>query len=387
MSDRTPVIVGIGLSDYPVAPHLSEREHHALALQRALSDSGVSKGELDGFMTYKMQEESEVSMAEYLGIKYKVFGGLGVGGACFEFHVQQACAQIRDGQCETVAITYGSDLFTRMGRSLGTKGAWQSEDVITTTAAFEELYGSNIVANYAMAARRHMHEYGTTSEQLAEIAVAHRFHAGFNPNAMYRDPISVEDVVNSSVVADPLHKLDCCVVSDGGGAVIITTADRAKDLDVKPVYIHAAQVGQTHWNVSQMPDFTRTAAADIAPRLFAEAGLTPDDIDTVQLYDSFTITVLLLLEDLGFCAKGEGGSFVQDGALRYDGRLPCNTDGGGLSSCHPGMRGLLLLIEAVRQMRGEAGQTQVRDPKFSLACGSGGYLSGMGAVILGTEKP
>lgn len=387
MSDRTPVIVGIGLSDYPVAPHLSERQHHAQALQRALADCGIPKRDIDGFMTFKMQEESENGLAEYLGINFKAFGGLGVGGACFEFHVQQACAQIRDGQCDTVAITYGSDLYTRMGRSLGTQGAWKASELNTTTSSFEELYGSNIVANYAMATRRHMHQFGTTSEQLAEIAVAHRFHAGFNPNAMYRDPITVDDVVNSSMVADPLHKLDCCVVSDGGGAVIITTAERAKELATRPVYIHAAQVGQTHWNISQMPDFTRTAAADIAPRLFAEAGLKPSDIDTVQLYDSFTITALLLLEDLGFCKKGEGGSFVEGGTLRYDGRLPCNTDGGGLSSCHPGMRGLLLLIEAVRQIRGEAGQTQVTDANFALACGAGGYLSGMGALILGREAP
>ena len=387
MSDRTPVIVGIGLSDYPKASHLSEREHHGLALQRALKDSGLKKGEIDGFMTSTMHSEREWAIAEYLGIDHKVFGGLGIGGAVFEFLVQQACAQIRDGQADTVAITYGSDLYSRSGRSLGTAGAFGQQDVVVDTDQFEALFGGTIVSNYAMAARRHMHEFGTTSEQLAEIAVAMRYHAGFNPNAMYRDPISIDDVVNSRMVADPLHKLDCCVVSDGGGAIILTTAERAKDLKSKPIYVLGAQSGQTHWWISQMPDFTTTAAASIGPRVFKEAGVSPDQIDTVQLYDSFTITVLMLLEGLGFCERGEGGPFVENGALRFDGRLPCNTDGGGLSACHPGMRGMFLLIEAARQLRGEAGETQVKDAKLALACGSGGYLSGMGAVIMGTEKP
>lgn len=387
MADRTPVIVGIGLSDYPKAPHLSEREHHGLALQRALADSGVKKSDLDGFMTSTMQAEREWGIAEYLGIDHKVFGGVGIGGAVFEFLVQQASAQIRDGQADTVAITYGSDMYTRSGRSLGTSGLYNQAAQITDTSQFEALYGSTIVANYAMAARRHMHEFGTTSAQLAEIAVAMRYHAGFNANAMYRDPLTIDDVLNSRMVADPLHKLDCCVVSDGGGAIIMTTAERARDLKSKPVYVLGAQSGMTHWSINQMPDFTTTAAANIGPRVFAEAGVTPADIDNVQLYDSFTITVLMLLEGLGFCGRGEGGPFVEGGTLRFDNKLPCNTDGGGLSACHPGMRGMFLLIEAVRQLRGEAGGTQVQDARLALACGSGGWLSGMGAVILGAERP
>lgn len=387
-ADRTPVIVGIGLSDYPKAPHLSEREHHAQALQRALGDSGVNKSDIDGLLTSTtLLKESETGIAEYLGINHKVFGGLGVGGAVPEFNVQQACAALLTGQADTIAITYGSDLFSRAGRSLGTSGPFVATSAITDTTQFEALYGGNIVSNYGMAARRHMHEFGTTSEQLAEIAVAMRYHAGFNPNAMYRDPITVDDVVNSKMVADPLHMLDCCVVSDGGGAIIMTTAERARDLPVEPVFIHGVQCGQTHWSINQMPDFTTTAAAQIGPRLFAESGLTPDQIDVVQLYDSFTITVLMLLEGLGFCERGEGGSFVEHGALRSDGRLPCNTDGGGLSSCHPGMRGIFLLIESVRQLRGLCGETQVDNASLALACGNGGWLSGMGAVIMGTEHP
>jgi acetyl-CoA acetyltransferase len=232
-----------------------------------------------------------------------------------------------------------------------------------------------------------MHEYGTTSEQLAEIAVGVREFASLNPNAMYRDPITTEDVVGSRLVADPLHKLDCCVISDGGGAVVLTTAERARDLPQPPVYVLGAAGGQTHWNISQMPDFTTTAAARCGAEAFGRAGVRPEDVDTIQIYDSFTITVLLLLEDLGFCKKGEGGAFVAEGHLRRGGRLPLNTDGGGLSSCHSGMRGIFLLVEATRQLRHQAGEAQVPDCRIALACGSGGYLSCIGAVVLGSEHP
>ena len=254
-------------------------------------------------------------------------------------------------------------------------------------ARYEAPYGNTLVGAYAMAARRHMHEYGTTSEQLAEVAVGVREYAGLNPKAMYRDAISVEDVVNSRLVADPLHKLDCCVISDGGGALIMTTAERARDLRQPPVYVLGAAGGQTHWNVSQMPDFTTTAAAICGPAALAEAGVTPDEVDTVQLYDSFTITVLLLLEGLGFCKRGEGGAYIAEGHLRRGGDLPLNTDGGGLSSCHSGMRGMFLLIEAARQLRDQAGAAQVPDCNIAVACGSGGWLSCIGTVVLGREHP
>jgi acetyl-CoA acetyltransferase len=231
-----------------------------------------------------------------------------------------------------------------------------------------------------------MHEYGTTPEQLAEIAVGVREFAGLNPFAMYRDPITVDDVVGSRMIADPLHKLDCCVVSDGGGALVVTTAERARDLRQPPVYVLGAAGGETHWNISQMPDYTTTAAAQCGPEALAMAGVQPADVDTIQLYDSFTITVLLLLEALGFCKPGEGGPFVADGKLRPGGALPLNTDGGGLSACHPGMRGAFLIVEAVRQLRGQAGDVQVPDCEVALAAGSGGFLSAMAVTILGKEK-
>jgi acetyl-CoA acetyltransferase len=379
------VIVGIGLSDYPKASHLSANQHHAQALQRALADSGLEKSAIDGYCTAGQMASNDdaVVMAEYLGIRHRYIDGTMVGGSSFEFHVQHAAEAIRAGQCDTVLLTYGSDYLSRMGRSLGTGGFFRRSREVSGPMQFEAPYGNSLVGSYALVARRHMHEFGTTSEQLAEIAVGVREYAGLNPNAMYREPITVSDVLSSRMVADPLHKLDCCVVSDGGGAVILTTAERARDLRQPPVAVLGAAGGMTHWNISQMGDYTTSAAAVCAPEAFARAGLMPADVDTLQFYDSFTITVLVLLEDAGFCKKGEGGAFVAEGHLRRGGRLPLNTDGGGLSSCHPGMRGIFLLIEAVRQLRGQAGAAQVPDCEVALAIGSGGFLSCIGAVLLG----
>jgi acetyl-CoA acetyltransferase len=378
------VIVGIGLSDYPKAPHLTAVQHHVQALQRALADSGVAKSAIDGYCTAggMAAGDDPATMAEYLGIKHRYIDGTMVGGSSFEFHVQHAAEAIRTGLCDTVLITYGSDYLSRMGRTLGTGGMFRSARV-PGPMQFEAPYGNSLVGSYALVARRHMHEFGTTSEQLAQIAVGVREYAGLNPHALYRDPITVDDVLASRLVADPLHKLDCCVISDGGGAVIMTTAERARDLRQPGVAVLGAAGGMTHWNIGQMGDYTTSAGAVCAPEAFARAGLRPSDVDTIQFYDSFTITVLVLLEDAGFCKKGEGGAFVAEGHLRRGGKLPLNTDGGGLSSCHPGMRGIFLLIESVRQLRGQAGVAQVPDCEVALAIGSGGWLSCIGAVVLG----
>jgi acetyl-CoA acetyltransferase len=389
--DRTPVIAGIALSDYPVAPHLDGVQHHALAMQRVLEDSGVAKADIDGYVLAAgggMMVDDAVTMAEYLGIDHRWIDGTMTGGSSFEFHVQHAAAAIRDGQCHTVLITYGSDQLTRTGRTLGT-GSFRGGGGrrVPGPLQFEVPYGNSLVGAYAMVAQRHMHEYGTTSEQLAEIAVGVREYAGLNPDARYRDPITVDDVVGSRMIADPLHKLDCCVISDGGGAVIVTTEERARDLRQPPVWVLGAGGAQTHWNISQCPDYTTSAGARLSPTVYAQAGLTPDDVDVLQFYDSFTITALVLLEDMGFCAKGEGGAYVQEGHLRRGGRLPLNTDGGGLSSNHPGMRGIFLLIEATRQLRGQGGEAQVLDCEVALCVGSGGWLSCIGMVLLGAEAP
>jgi acetyl-CoA acetyltransferase len=389
-ADRTPVIVGVGMSDGPVAPHLDAVQHHVLAMRRALEDSGVDKREIDGYFCAGASKSASdpddlPMMAEYLGIDHRWCDSTMVGGSSFEFAVQHASAAIRAGDCDTVLMTYGSDLVSRQGRMLGSKGYFGAGTRVPGPPQYEVPYGNVLIGAYAMAARRHMHEYGTTPEQLAEIAVAIRGHAALNPAAMYRDPITVDDVLASRPIADPLRKLDCCVITDGGGAVVMTTAERARDLRQPPVYVHGAAGAQSHWNISEMPDFTTTAAVEAGATALRQAGVTPADIDTVQLYDSFTITVLLLLEDLGFCPKGEGGRFVESGAIRLGDKLPVNTDGGGLSALHPGMRGIFLLIEATRQLRHQAGAAQVPDCELALVCGSGAFLSAMGAVVLGRE--
>jgi acetyl-CoA acetyltransferase len=361
--------------------------HHAQATQRALADSGVAKGDIDGYMSAGLEYDSVLNLVEYLGIDPRYLDGTMTGGSAFEFHVQHAAAAIRQGLCDTILITYGSDTLSRFGRKVGTSGFARKSRHVTGPLQHEAPYGNTIIGAYAMAARRHMHEFGTTPEQLAEIAVGIREFAALNPHAMYRDPITVDDVLSSAMIADPLHKLDCCVVTDGGGALIITTAERARDLRQAPVHVLGAAGAGRHWNIGQMQDFTTSAAAQAGPAAFAEAGITPADVDTLQLYDSYTITVLLMLEGLGFCKPGEGGPFVAEGHLRRNGALPLNTDGGGLSSCHPGMRGLLLLVEATRQLRHQAEAAQVADCNIAVVCGSGGWLSFMGTVVLGREHP
>ncbi|MGP3533996.1 thiolase C-terminal domain-containing protein [Microbacterium sp. RD1] len=387
MTDRRPVIVGAAASDAPRTPHLNVIGHHGQAFARALADSGVAKSEIDGFFMADadipgMTPYAVTDVAEYLGIRYRYADSTYTGGSSFEHLVQHAALAIEHGLCETAAITYGSDLYSSVGRSLGTGGG----DLRPYGARqFESPYGNSVVGSYALFARRHMHEYGTTEEQLAEVAVSTREYAQHNPDAMYREPITVDDVMSSRYIADPLKKLDSCVVSDGGGALILTTAERARDLPHRPVHILGSGVGQTHWAVHQSPTFDTTAAPAAAAAAYAQAGLGPGDVDALMAYDSFTITVLLLIEGLGFCEKGEGGRFIADGNLRLDGRLPTNTDGGGLSACHPGMRGMHLLLEAVRQLRGEAGPVQVADCDVVMAAGSGGWASAIGAVLLGTE--
>jgi acetyl-CoA acetyltransferase len=250
------------------------------------------------------------------------------------------------------------------------------------------VWGNTLVGNYALAAARHQHDYGTTSEQLAEIAVTMRDHATVNPLAQYRDPITVDDVLASRLVADPLHVLDCCVISDGGAACVVTSNERARDLRKPPAHVLGAAHAMTHHlNISQMPDVNLTAAAQSGPLALTRAGVSLADVDVLQLYDSFTITVLLTLEDLGFCEKGEGGSFVEGGRLRWDGPLPTNTDGGGLSACHPGMRGMFLIVEAVRQLRGEGTARQVANAEIALVHGTGGMLSTGATLVLGSHAP
>jgi len=386
LAARDPVIVGIGHSDAPRAPHLDSIGHHVQGIQRALADAGLEKRAIDGYLCAGMNggPVEAIALAEYLGIKHRYIDGTMTGGSSFEFHVQHAAAAIREGLCDTALVSYGSDHLSRRGRSLGT-GGFAGFGKVSGADLYQAPYGLSLVGGYALVAKRHMHEYGTTSEQLAEIAVGVREYAQLNPHALYRDPLTTADVLASRMIADPLHLLDCCVVSDGGGAFIMTTAERARDLRQPAIRVLGAAGAQTHWNISQMPDFTTSAGAVCIPEALGRAGVRASEIDTLQFYDSFTITVLVMLEDAGFCKKGEGGAFVSQGHLRRGGRHPLNTDGGGLSALHSGMRGLFLITEAVRQLRGQAGEAQVPDAKLALAVGSGGWMSCIGAVVLGRE--
>jgi acetyl-CoA acetyltransferase len=373
-------IVGVAESDYGRVPHMTEMQLHAQALQRVLVDSGLRKEEIDGvFCSSHTLAMPTVMLCEYVQLFPRYSDTTSIGGSSFEAHLNHAVAAIRAGKCEVALISYASNQLSSRGRMIGT-GA---RPTTIPEATYEAPYGNTLVGAYAMAARRHMYQYGTTSEQLAEIAVVTRKHASLNPLAMYRDLITVQDVLNSRMIADPLHLLDCCVVSDGGGTILVTTEERARDLKQSPIFVLGSSESHTHAQISQMPDLTVTAAAFTAPRAFAEAGITPGDIDMAMIYDSFTITVLLLLEDLGFCRKGEGGAFVQGGRIALGGQLPINTDGGGLSSNHPGMRGIFLIIEATRQLRGQCGPRQVTGAKLAVAHGSGGLLSSQATTILG----
>jgi acetyl-CoA acetyltransferase len=382
---RRAVIVGVATSDYPNLPDFSEHAVHSQAAQRALDNAGLGFSDVDGLATAGFFPMYATGVAEYLGLHPTYMDETNFGGASFEVLVEHAAYAIEAGAAEVVLVTYGSVQLSQMGRRLGTGGGG-GRGMAPGPAIYDALWGNTLVGNYALAARRHMHEYGTTSEQLAAVAVTMREHAGSNPQAQQRKPITVDDVLGSRLVADPLHVLDCCVISDGGAACVLTTAERAADLDVKPVHVLGAAHATTHhMNLSAMADLTVTPAAQSGPLAFTRAGVAPQEVDFAQLYDSFTITVLLTVEDLGFCAKGEGGSFVENGGLGVNGRLPTNTDGGGLSACHPGMRGMFLIVEAVRQLRGECGDTQVPNARIAVAHGTGGMLSTGATLILGGE--
>ena len=350
----------------------------------ALDDAGLRMADVDGLATTGVERFSTAAMAEYWGMQPTWVCSTMEGGASFEFMVGAAVDAIRSRRCHVVLISYGSNQRTAAARRLG--GIVQAH---TPATQYETPYGVlSPLSLYALAAQRHFHEYGTTSEQLAEIAVAAREWALLNPKA-YRygsGPITVEDVLASPMISTPLHRLDCCLVVDGGGAVVLTSLDRARDLRKAPVRVLGCGQSTTHITMSQIPDLTRTGAVDSGAGAFAEAGLGPGDIDVAELYDSFTITVLLSLEALGFCERGEGGPFVERGRIRPGGSFPLNTNGGGLSYCHPGMYGILLLVEAVRQLRAECGDRQVPGAEVALAHGTGGILSTHGTVILGVDR-
>lgn len=377
---RRVAIVGAALSDCGRVDTRSPFELHYQAASRALADAGLTKADVDGFGSNGMGLLAPVEVAEYLGLRPTWADGTGVGGSTWEFMVEHAAAAIESGHAEVVLLVYGST--TRADLKAGRRSANLSFGA-RGPVQFDAPFGHTLIAKYAMAARRHMHEFGTTVEQLAEIAVSSRYNASLNPDAYYRDPITVDDVQSSRMMADPLTKLHCCIRSDGGGAVVLTSEERARDLPKPPVWVLGTGEATSHTTMSEWEDFTESPAARSGRLAFGRAGVSPADIDVCQLYDAFTPMVLLTFEALGFCAKGEGGPFVEDGRMRVGGALPTNTDGGGLSACHPGMRGMFLLVEAVKQLRGECGERQVAGAELACVNGTGGWFSSAGTCILG----
>ncbi len=380
---RRVAIVGAALSDCGRVDDKDVFELHYQGTSRALADAGLQKSDVDGFMSTGTGTLAPVEVAEYLGLQPSWVDSTGVGGASWEFMAEHAYAAIAQGLVDVVVLAYGSTTRADLKRRLRTANLAFSA---RGPGQFEAPFGHSLIAKYAMSARRHMVEFGTTIEQLAEIAVSTRYNASLNPDAYYTDPITIDDVQNDRMMADPLTKLHCCIRSDGGGAVVLTSEDRARDCAKKPVWILGTGEAVSHTTMSEWVDFTESPCVRSGRQAFARAGLTPADIDLCQLYDAFTPMVLLTLEGLGFCKKGEGGPFVEDGKLRVGEALPTNTDGGGLSACHPGMRGMFLMVEAVRQLRGECGPRQVQRAETCCVNGTGGWFSSASTLILGKDR-
>jgi acetyl-CoA C-acetyltransferase len=361
----------VGAWEHPTrfAPDKIPFQLHAESARGALEDAGLRIEDVDGLFTSGVGPIGILSLANHLNLRPRHLDSQAIGGSSFVSHCVHAAAAIAAGLCSVALVTYGSTAASERF-AIGTGGGGM---MIEPPDGFEAPFGPTIVGSYALVAQRHMHQYGTTSEQLAEIAVTMRRHASLNPHAKYRDPISVEDVLASRIISSPLHLLDCCVISDGGGAVVLTSLERARDLRRPPVVIVGGAEAAQHSGIGTR-DLLDIAARQSGPLALARAGIRHDDVDVALVYDSYTITVLATLEALGFCAPGEGGAFCAGGRIGLGGVLPVNPDGGGLSSNHPGMRGIFLVIEATRQLRGECGPRQVSDARIALIHGTGGML-------------
>ena len=369
-------VVGVAESELgQVAVGTTPLDLMAQGVVRALADCGLRLPDVDGLFAASTQLRfTTMALAEYLGIVPRYQDSTQIGGSSFMSHMAHAMTAIEQGLCEVAVIAHGSTQ-----RSLSRATASPRE-----FNPYESPYRPMLpVSAYAMAASRHMHQYGTTIEQLAEVAVAARRWALLNPVAWEKQPLTIADVLAAPRVSDPLGVRDCCLVNDGGGAIVLTSATRARTLAKTPAYVLGVGESLSHASISGMPDLTHTAASRSGAQAYAMAGVTAADVDVALVYDAFTINTVLFLEDLGFCAKGEGGPFVEGGAIGPGGRFPVNTNGGGLSYCHPGMYGLLLLVEAVRQLRGECGVRQVPGCALALAHGNGGVLSSQATVLLG----
>ncbi len=375
---KSVAIVGVAESDQIGRVEKSNLQLHAESAYNALEDAGLTMKDVDGLMT---AGTSTLTLGEYLGVNPRFTDTTAVGGSSFIIHIAHAMAAINAGYCETVLVTHGE-----AGRSARSRAGGNASE---PGPQYESPYGFiGAPINYAMAARRYMHQYGEdyTRQGMAEVAIATRKWANMNPKAYFKDvPMSFDDYHDSRWIAWPFHLPDCCLVTDAGGAYVVTTPERARDLPKKPVWVLGAGEGLDHGLISQMPDLTSTWARESGPAALKMAGVTHDDIDLAMIYDSFTYTVLVTLESLGFCGPGEGPAFVADQCTAPGGSFAMNTNGGGLSYTHSGMYGMFLVLEAVRQLRGETDERQLDDPKLCLINGTGGSLSSTGTVVLGVD--
>jgi acetyl-CoA acetyltransferase len=376
-------IVGADETDnIGIVPDVTPIMMHAEAARNALRDAGIDKSQVDAVFTADPSPMSATQLCEYMGIRPRYIDNTMTGGSSFVIHVEHAAAAMAAGLCGVALITHGETGFSGRRRR-GPRGGGGFDSSLPA-AQFEVPFGvGGAPSAYCMAAMRHMHQYGTTSEHLAEIAVATRKWAQLNPKAMMRDDLTIDDVLSSRWIAYPFHIYDCCLVTDAGGAIVLASAERARDFRRKPVWVLGSGEATTHQTLLGMEDITRTPARHSGKRAFEMAGVTRGDIDVVEVYDSFTYTALVTLEELGFCEKGEGGPFVSGQRTAPGGDFPMNTNGGGLSYTHPGMYGMFILIEAVRQLRGECSARQVKDCEVAIAHGNGGVLSTQATVILG----
>ena len=384
MKDQFPrgktAIVGAATYGLGESPGMSNYDLAACASAKALEQAGLTPADVDGLFTITMNDSlNGLSFSEYLGINPRITDNTRTGGSSFQIFAVMAAMALMTGQCNVALIAYGSNQRTASGKLVQTSG--------TSLSPWMEPYRPRIpISSYAMAAARHMHQYGTTREHLGEVAIAARRWAMLNPEAFMRDELTMTEYLDSRMICDPLGKLDCCLVTDGAAAVVMTRADYARDLVKKPVYLLGGAAETTHREIASMPDLTVTGTARAASRAFAQAGISAADVDVVQLYDAFTINTILFLEDMGFCPKGEGGRFVSEGRIAPGGELAVNTNGGGLSFTHPGMYGLFTMVESVVQIRGEGGDRQVDNVNIAVSHGNGGELSSEALLVLGSEN-
>ena len=379
-------IVGAADSQVGILPGRTPTELCVEAAMAALKDAGIDKSQVDGLVTCNAMAQPLLypaeALAEYMQIFPRFCISAGAGGGTTFSVLHHAASAIVTGMADVVLISMADSIRSSLSREQAMLA--QSS---TGHPQFEQPYGLTVPAYYALIAQAHMAQFGTTQDQFAGIAVATREWASSNPAAQMRDPITVDDVLNSRMIAGPLHLLDCSLVSDGGAAIIMTSAERAQDFPHAPVYVLGAGEAHSHEHISQARDLTTSAARESGARAYAMAGVGPQDMDFAQLYDCFTPTVLVELEDLGFCKKGEGGAFVDSGALRPGGALPVNTHGGLLSHCHPGNPGsMFALTESVLQLRHSAGERQVADAQLALLHAQGGIMSSHTTLVLGRDR-